>query len=228
MFHFKGGMLLRFRFENFFMFLKKSNYISNSKDVHYSDSNSKDLSSSSSSSTSKVQTDFPANSNISTHNMPSTDTHIWKNENVLIPMTEELSFSKTSNVNDDDDDIITMCDDHSTINKLKHCSFNNIKININTCSFDSDSVKWCVDSCATGELAGFKSDFIPGSYEASKTETSTESTTGSTSIIGTGTERHFMLDDNGEYFEIFTKMSHAPLCKCRLMAPQWLGIQQKQ
>ena len=51
---------------------------------------------------------------------------------------------------------------------------------------------------------------------------------GKTSIIGEGIAAYSLKDDNGEPYLLYTKMAYAPNSKYRLMAPQWLGMQDKE
>ena len=89
--------------------------------------------------------------------------------------------------------------------------------------FDTDSASLCIDSCVTGGLTGFKSDFIEGSYQEIA-ERSSDTTTGKTAIIGEGISANKLKDDNGDSFTLLTKMACGSQIKYRLMSPQWLGM----
>ena len=106
-------------------------------------------------------------------------------------------------------------------------SLNNTQDDGEVIHFDSDSVNLYIDSCVTGGLTGFKTDFVDGTYVEVE-ERSSDTTTGKTSIIGEGIAAYSIKDDNGDDYTIFTKMSYAPSSKYRLMAPQWLGMQDKE
>ena len=51
--------------------------------------------------------------------------------------------------------------------------------------FDSDTVQLYIDTCVTGGLTEFATDFIPGSYNKT-TATKTNTATGETTIVGQG------------------------------------------
>ena len=59
-------------------------------------------------------------------------------------------------------------------------------------------------------------------------ERSSDATTGKTLIIGEGRAAYKVKDDDEETFTSCTKMACVPLRKHRLMAPQWLGLQEKE
>ena len=80
-------------------------------------------------------------------------------------------------------------------------------------------VNLCIDSHVTGRLTGFMPDFVDETYvEVNKR--SSDTTTGKTSIIGEEIAAYSVIDDNGDNYAIFIKMSYVPLSKYRLMAPQ--------
>ena len=104
---------------------------------------------------------------------------------------------------------------------------NNIKDNGEVIRFDSDSVNLCINSCVTGRLTGFMSDFADNTY-TEVDERSSNTITGKTSIIREEIAAYSVMDDNGDNYTIFIKMSYALLSKYRLIAPQWLGMQDKE
>ena len=91
--------------------------------------------------------------------------------------------------------------------------------------FDTDSDNVCVDYCVTEVLTGFKKYFMPGSSNGID-ERSSGTTKGATMIIGEGVVADRTKDDDGETFTSCAKMACPPLIKHRLMAPQWLGMQE--
>ena len=93
--------------------------------------------------------------------------------------------------------------------------------------FDSDSTNIFIDSCVEGGLTGFRSDFIEGTFVEIEKQTS-YITTGKSSIIDEGIMDHTLKDDNGEDHTLHTRMAYDPSSKYRLMAPQWLRIQDKE
>ena len=79
-------------------------------------------------------------------------------------------------------------------------------------TFYSDSVPLCIDICVTGDLAGFKADFIPGTCHKTthiKTNTDTEEV----AIIGQGTVSYWFLDNNGDAVTLKILMLYAPMSK---------------
>ena len=112
-----------------------------------------------------------------------------------------------------------------SINNLQFTSLNNTSDD-EVMLFDSDSTNLYVDSCVTGGLTGFKSDFIEGSY-VEVAERSSDTTTGKAVTIGEGVAAYTLKDDDGELCTLKTKMAYAPSRKFRLMAPQWLGMQER-
>ena len=111
--------------------------------------------------------------------------------------------------------------------KISSLSLNSIDDGGEVTKFDTNSESLFIDSCATGGLTGFKSDFIEGSYHEIE-ERSSDTTTGKTTIIGEGIATCKLKDGNGDLFIVLTKMACAPQTKFRLMSPQWLGIQDKE
>ena len=71
------------------------------------------------------------------------------------------------------------------------------------------------------------SDFIPGTCTKTE-ELSSQTTSGTTMIVGKGLAAYSLIDDKGNNYILKTKMSYAPSSKYRLMAPQWLGMQDKE
>ena len=110
---------------------------------------------------------------------------------------------------------------------LNYKALNNTYDDGEVVRFDSDSVSLYIDSCVTGGLTGFKQDFVEGTYVDIE-ERSSDTTTGKMSIIGEGIAAYLLKDDNGEPYLLYTKMAYAPNSKYRLMAPQWLGMQDKE
>ena len=94
-------------------------------------------------------------------------------------------------------------------------------------AFDSDSSHFYLDSCVTGGLIGFKSDFIDGSH-AAVTERSSDITIGKATVIGEGIADHAFKDDAGEPYTLKTHVAYALSSKYRLMSPQWLCIQERK
>ena len=106
------------------------------------------------------------------------------------------------------------------------CSHNNIIQSNTIASFDTDSVPLYIDSCVTGGLTGFKSDFTPGTLrEIEPAHAAT--TAGTTSLVAEGIATYEVLTDDRQLHTITTKMSYAPSSKYRLLSPQWLGKQER-
>ena len=131
----------------------------------------------------------------------SSTNHAWNEHSMLIPINDDDVSNEPILNNNDDYSAHILHDDFLTIENFRCYSFKNVVSNSNKIDFDSDSVQSHVDSFATEGLTGFKSDFIPNFYEEFKRTTSSEKTIGSTSIIGSGTAKHSMLDDNREMFD---------------------------
>ena len=64
-------------------------------------------------------------------------------------------------------------------------------------TFDSNSTHLCLDSCFTGGLTGFKSDFVEGSY-ADLPKRSSDATAGEVFAISEGIADCTLKDDNEE------------------------------
>lgn len=108
----------------------------------------------------------------------------------------------------------------------RNIAFNNTGEEETVMKFDSDSVNLYIDSCVTGGLTGFKGDFVEGSC-TDVPEKAMDTTAGKTTIIGEGIAAYRFVDDGGEPFTLYTKMSYAPQSKYRLLSPQWIGIQER-
>ena len=89
--------------------------------------------------------------------------------------------------------------------------------------FGSDYTHLCLDSCITGALTYFKSDFIEGSC-TEVPEKSPDIATVKALTIGEGIAACTLKEDNGDLCTLKTHMAHVPSIKFRLIASQWLGI----
>ena len=58
-------------------------------------------------------------------------------------------------------------------------------------------------------------------------ERTSDTTTLKDSIIGEGIAAYTLTEDYGECLTAHTKMAYAPSSEYRLMAPQWLGMKDK-
>ena len=101
---------------------------------------------------------------------------------------------------------------------FKCIALNNTYDNGEVVRFDSDSVSLYIDSCVTGGLTGFMKDFVEGSCVEIE-ERSSNTTTGTTSIISQGIAAYTLKDNDGEPHILYTKMAYAPNSKYRLMSP---------
>ena len=79
----------------------------------------------------------------------------------------------------------------------------------------------------TGSLAGFKPDFIKGSYHSVE-ERPSDTTNGKTSIVGEGIAACAFKDDNEESYASCAKIAYSPQSEHNLIAPQQLGIQDRE
>ena len=95
------------------------------------------------------------------------------------------------------------------LNESKPIILNNTKDSEEAIKFDSDLVNLYIDSCATEGLTGFRCDFIKDSYIEIPIR-STDTTTGKISIIDKEIAAYRFIDDKGEPFMLYTKISCAP------------------
>ena len=115
---------------------------------------------------------------------------------------------------------ISQCNPIENATSLSNASTSSYLITL-----DSDTVQLYIDTCVTGGLTGFASDFIPDICKKT-TATKTKTATGEATIVGQGKTTYTFLDDKGDLYTINTLMSYAPQSKHRLIYPQWLGTKE--
>ena len=96
------------------------------------------------------------------------------------------------------------------------CAHANIIQSNTISSSDTDSVHLYIDSYVSQGIIGFKSDFIYG-YLKPMDHESTETTTGTTSIISESLARHTLINNDGQLHTMTTQMSYSPTSKCRFI-----------
>ena len=88
-----------------------------------------------------------------------------------------------------------------------------------TTSYNGDTVDLCLDTCITGALTGYKSDFIEGALEMKDLEYSS-TTTGSTKITGSGEAHCILSNDYGRKCDLKIPANYSEDCPSRLVSPQ--------
>lgn len=88
-------------------------------------------------------------------------------------------------------------------------------------SFDSDTALVYLDTCATGSMSPFKTDFIPGTFTMNAEPNGVEGSGGSLGLHEYGTVRYTVTDDIGAMHVIeIPNTAYIPQLKYRLLAPQ--------
>ena len=95
-------------------------------------------------------------------------------------------------------------------------------------SFDSDTALVYLDTCATGSMSPFESDFVPGTFTINSEATGVEGSGGSLELQGYGTVRYTVHDDDGRSHIIeIPNTAYIPQLKYRLLAPQYIKTCEK-
>ena len=134
---------------------------------------------------------------------------------------DPLSFGVTSDKWNERSSIQLLCVKNLELRSLNNANEDELM------TFYSDFTHLCLDSCITGGIAGVNSDFIEGLH-AEVLERSSYNITGKVIVIGEEFASWTLKDDNVELCTLKTHMAHVPSSKFRLMAPQWLRIQERK
>ena len=163
---------------------------------------------------------------------------IWNNKNTSIPINNNYNhypIACQSNLDEDDDNILTAFEDYEDNNNVV-TAFNNddkpeltsfitsldsFSDNHEIFHFDSDSIDFYLDTCVTNVLTGFKDDFLPNTFQEENLG-SPSTSNGLSSISGHSIACFRMTDDYGRPYDMKTPMNYSEYFKFCLISPQWI------
>ena len=78
-----------------------------------------------------------------------------------------------------------------------------------------------LDTCVTGGLTGFKSNFVEGTF-VEKYLGNTTTAAGTSKVSGYGIAHYILSDDYGRTANLYVPINYSEGCKFRLVSPQWI------
>ena len=104
------------------------------------------------------------------------------------------------------------------IKSMTNVAFQSLQDNNEAISYDGDAIDLYLDTCVTGALTGYKSDFVEGTF-VEKDLGYSSTAAGTTQITGYGIANYVISDDYGRKFNLKIPANYAENCPYRLVSP---------